>query len=417
MNRTATWMVMGLVMAALASACGDDDDSAKPDASTPKNKQDASTGNEHKDASMSSESDASTSGSSDASSSSDAASADAGGTSGMCTGTCECNKGEVCDYECGADCNVGCLGGQCTADCAKGGCTLDADVGGSATYTCAGGGCHMDCDVGSNCALDCSGGGCDVTCDQDSTCTVSCGKGDPCTVTCENGGRGICEGDNCMATNCDTVCEPDPTYKPAIDPKDFTTVIDNPLQPWPIGAVFHSEGGGEVITVTVTDTKKKINGVNVVVVHDEVHDEQGTLTEDTLDYYAQDSKGNVWYFGEDTTEYVGTTKSTAGSWLYGKDGALPGIVMEAMPKKGDKYRQEYYACEAEDMGEVVEVGVSLKGTPTGDYKDCVTTRDYSPLEPSANELKTYCPGAGVVKVVDLALGGEVTEELKSLKLP
>jgi hypothetical protein len=338
--------------------------------------------------------------------------------SGMCSGDCACNSGEVCDYTCsGSSCNVMCLGGQCTAECAEGGCTLDADVGGAATYSCAGGGCHADCDVGSNCALDCSGGGCDVTCDEDSTCVVTCGKGDPCTVTCENGGRGICMGDNCTSTNCDTVCEPDPTYKPMIDPKDFTTTIDNPLQPWPIGAVFHSEGGGEVITVTVTDMKKKINGVDVVVVHDEVHDEMGKLTEDTLDYYAQDSKGNVWYFGEDTTEYVGNTQSHAGSWLYGKDGALPGIVMEAMPKVGDKYRQEYYACEAEDMGEVLEVGVSVKGGPTGDHENCVTTRDFSPLEPSANEHKTYCPGFGVVRVVDEALGGEVVEVLQSVKMP
>jgi hypothetical protein len=336
---------------------------------------------------------------------------------GMCSDGCECNHDEVCDYECGADCNVMCLGGQCTASCDEGGCTLDADIGALATYSCAGGDCNVDCDVGSTCALDCAGGGCHVTCDEDSTCTVNCAEdGDPCTVTCENGGRGICMGGNCTAENCDTVCEPDPSYAPEIDPADFSTVIDNPLLPWPIGAVFVSEGDGEVITVTVTDEIKTINGVDTLVVHDEVHSPEGELLEDTLDYYAQDAAGNVWYFGEDTVEYVGGTSTTAGSWLYGTDGAQPGIVMKADPQVGDVYRQEYYPCEAEDMGEVVEVGVAVSST-TGDYTDCITTRDYSPLEPSANELKTYCPGVGVVRVVDLAEGGDVVEELTSITLP
>ena len=73
--------------------------------------------------------------------------------------------------------------------------TLEADIGATAAYECAGGGCRMDCDLGAICALDCSGGGCDVTCDADSTCTVSCSDdGEPCTVSCENGGRGICTG-------------------------------------------------------------------------------------------------------------------------------------------------------------------------------------------------------------------------------
>lgn len=39
----------------------------------------------------------------------------------------------------------------------------------------------------------------------------------------------------------------------------------------------------------------------------------------------------------------------------GVDGAQPGIVMEASPKVGDTYRQEYYPGEAEDMATVLNV--------------------------------------------------------------
>jgi len=55
--------------------------------------------------------------------------------------------------------------------------------------------------------------------------------------------------------------------------------------------------------------------------------------EDTTDYIAWNQAGNVWYFGEDITEYlydvdwnlISTSKE--GSWLGGVDGAQPGILM------------------------------------------------------------------------------------------
>jgi hypothetical protein len=56
----------------------------------------------------------------------------------------------------------------------------------------------------------------------------------------------------------------------------------------------------------------------------------GALKEDTLDWYAHQDDGTVWYFGEDTNEYEnGKASTTKGSWVAGVDGALPGIVMPA----------------------------------------------------------------------------------------
>ena len=46
------------------------------------------------------------------------------------------------------------------------------------------------------------------------------------------------------------------------------------------------------------------------------------LLENTLDWYAQDTAGNIWYLGEDTKEYEdGMLVSTAGSFEHGVDGA------------------------------------------------------------------------------------------------
>ena len=100
-------------------------------------------------------------------------------------------------------------------------------------------------------------------------------------------------------------------------------------------------------------------GVTTVVVHDTVTLD-GKPSGDTVDWFAQDRDGNVWYFGEATKEFDGQKASTAGSFEAGVDGALPGIVMPAHPQIGDTYRQEYAKGVAEDTGEVV----SLTGSDT-----------------------------------------------------
>jgi hypothetical protein len=70
--------------------------------------------------------------------------------------------------------------------------------------------------------------------------------------------------------------------------------------------------------------------------------------------------------------------------------------MLANPKPGMKYRQEYYFDEAEDEGEVLEIGLTITCT-YGTFEGCVKTRDFTALEPDVNENKFYAPGIGVIK--------------------
>src|SRR5205807_6525009 len=70
-------------------------------------------------------------------------------------------------------------------------------------------------------------------------------------------------------------------------------------------------------TVMVTSNTKLIDGVTTVEVHDSVFTD-GVLTEDTLDWYAQDLQGNVWYFGEDSDELVNGRVSSIGGSLAGR---------------------------------------------------------------------------------------------------
>ena len=191
-------------------------------------------------------------------------------------------------------------------------------------------------------------------------------------------------------------------YEPKIDPANFTAgVVDNPFFPLRPGTVFHyAEKNRNKVNdneVTVTKATKVILGVTCVVVHDTLKDKKGTLIEDTLDWYAQDRDGNVWYFGEDTKEYDDKGNAhTKGSWEAGVKGAQPGIIMPAHAKAGGaKYRQEYLKGEAEDNGQVVATNDKVN-VPAGKYTGCIRTKEWSDLE-SGSEKKWYAKGIGFVR--------------------
>jgi hypothetical protein len=200
-----------------------------------------------------------------------------------------------------------------------------------------------------------------------------------------------------------------------LDPADFTTRIDNPYWPMQPGSRWiyretNAEGAKRRVVVTVTPKTKKIaNGIEARVVRDVVT-EGGRPVEVTDDWYAQDSKGNVWYLGEDTTEYRnGKPNSTAGSFEAGVDGAQPGVVVPAGPKAGMTYRQEYYAGEAEDRAEVVSLDQQAE-VPAGHFDPVLMTRDSTPLEPKVLEFKFYARGVGPVLAVGVS-GGSDREDL------
>ena len=187
---------------------------------------------------------------------------------------------------------------------------------------------------------------------------------------------------------------------PHLDPDDFVAGIDNPYLPMVPGTRWVYESlspdGDERIVVTVTDRTKTVDGVPAVVVHDRATTPAGKLLEDTYDWYAQDTAGNVWYLGEDTTAFEDGKKSKEGSWEAGVDGAMAGVALPADPQVGDRYAQEYYEGEAEDEGEILALDATAK-VPFGSYADLVKTKDTTPLEPGLVEHKYYARGVGVVQ--------------------
>jgi hypothetical protein len=200
-------------------------------------------------------------------------------------------------------------------------------------------------------------------------------------------------------------------------PTGWVGEVTNPYFPLHPGTTFHYEVETDGIPASddmaVTHDTEVIAGVTCTVVHDQGFTD-GILSEDTLDWYAQDSDGNVWYFGEDTKELDadGNVISTEGSWQAGVDGARQGIIMEAHPHVGDKYQQEFATGVAEDLAQVLNVNRSTC-VRYGCFDDLLLTKEFSPLEKGVTEHKYYAPGIGDV-LEDVVKGGDEHSELVSV---
>ena len=214
-----------------------------------------------------------------------------------------------------------------------------------------------------------------------------------------------------LTTACNDKTPTGPDYNPDV-PSTLTSTVTNSFFPLAVGSVLTYEGmtdeGLETIVIEVMPGTRNVNGVAARIVRDRVYLE-GDLIEDTFDWYAQDAAGNVWYLGEDSKEIEnGSVVSTEGSWEWGEDGALPGIIMWADPSAhiGEEYRQEYYEGEAEDWGKVLAAGRSVN-VPAGILTGCIEVEEWNALEANSTEKKFFCPQLGFA--LEITADGELVE--------
>jgi hypothetical protein len=186
----------------------------------------------------------------------------------------------------------------------------------------------------------------------------------------------------------------------ASKPAGFSARVDNPWYPLKPGSIYIYQGvkDGEPSreVMTVKRRTKMVDGAACVVVQDLLY-LRGRLEERTFDWYSQDAKGNVWYFGEKTAELDknGKVTSTAGSWKAGVGGARAGIFMFAHPRPGRWARQEYYKGQAEDHFKVLSMRVSVT-VPYISSTRAMLTKEWTPLEPGVIDRKYYVRGIGTV---------------------
>lgn len=187
-------------------------------------------------------------------------------------------------------------------------------------------------------------------------------------------------------------------WGPAVDPSNFVSQVTNPYFPCTPGRVLFYSGatksGTETLKIEVAGQKMILGVTTTVVV--ETAKLSGQTIEIAENWFAQDREGNVWYFGEFTREFAnGSQMSTAGSWIAGVNGAQPGIIMKAHPASGDTYFQEFAPGVAQDMASVVSTG-RIETVMGRTFSDVLLTKEWTSLEPSSIEHKSYAPGIGLI---------------------
>ncbi|MFC6042875.1 hypothetical protein [Nocardioides hankookensis] len=168
---------------------------------------------------------------------------------------------------------------------------------------------------------------------------------------------------------------------PSPDPHDFVDGVDNPWLPLPPGRTWTYDvvdvHGGHELTVTV-EPGPEVAGVATTA---RVSTEPGATT---TDWFAQDARGNVWWFGRE------------GEWTAGEDGAEAGLAMPADPRVGDGYRMALQEGVVEDVATVLSVRGSAT-VPAGTYDDLLATRVTSDLGSTGSTDQYWSRDLGLVE--------------------
>lgn len=194
-------------------------------------------------------------------------------------------------------------------------------------------------------------------------------------------------------------------FLPTFSSGDFSgnPVITHSFFPVVTGQVRTYVGApaNEAFILTGLGAGPVIMGIKTTTVRDRAF-EEGRIVEDTFDYYAQDRRGNVWYFGEDVTNYhydrngnlIATDNASA--WRAGVNGALPGYIMPANITIGFNYYQEHAPNDdALDQATTIAVLPSfMSGGVT--YSNVLQVLETSEIDKAARGFKYYAPGVGLI---------------------
>ena len=187
-----------------------------------------------------------------------------------------------------------------------------------------------------------------------------------------------------------------------LEPPRFSepTTIDNPL--FPISdlhsAVLVGNNEGRPIRIETTLMPStvviEVDGDPVEALESQfVAYQDGRIHEVATDWYAQADDGAVWYLGEDVFNYEeGVVADTDGTWMAGRDGAPPAMIMPADPHGGEVFRPENIDGVLIEEVTIDEVGVTMDG-PSGPVEGCIIAQENHTLE-GVYEDKWFCPGYG-----------------------
>ncbi|HVK26888.1 MAG TPA: hypothetical protein VM575_00990, partial [Nocardioides sp.] len=175
-----------------------------------------------------------------------------------------------------------------------------------------------------------------------------------------------------------------PTPDPV--PSDFVDAVDNPWLPLVPGTRWEYDVPRATTERLVLEVEpgSEIAGVPTTVLVRTSAD--GTVVRD---HYAQDTHGNVWWFGRE---------ADTGAWEAGVDGAQAGLAMPAEPRRGDGFVTGLVGGE-DEVASVVAVGDGV-GVPLGEFDDTV---ELEVVDDGFTRRDVYARGVGLVRTGEAGL--------------
>lgn len=144
--------------------------------------------------------------------------------------------------------------------------------------------------------------------------------------------------------------------------------------------------------VRVLDTPVFVHGVFCTAIHQQVFLD-GRLFEVTTEYYAADSEGNVWKFGEESAEWDGEIfRPASDPWMAGVDGATPWLLYPVEPKAGDVIRGQ--SSGGEEIFHVLATDAEI-AVPAGFFANCLQLLE-NPHEEEDTDIILYAEDVGMV---------------------
>jgi hypothetical protein len=188
-----------------------------------------------------------------------------------------------------------------------------------------------------------------------------------------------------------------PTPHP--DPAGFVDLVDNPWFPLVAGTRwtyrYLTPGNRDTVVATVLPRTRTVQGVATTAVRLAVRTSSGGTTFAAVRWYAQDTAGNVWWFGQRVGRTLPIDPLATRSWRAGRRGAEAGLEMPAQPRVGDGFVNGSRPGTMERRSTVLSVDAAV-ALPRGGYRHAVETRDLSALAPIRVVTTFFAPGVGIV---------------------
>jgi hypothetical protein len=205
-----------------------------------------------------------------------------------------------------------------------------------------------------------------------------------------------------------------PTPHP--DPGDFVDRVDNrwfPLVPgtrWTYR--YYTPAHVDTVLATVLPGTRAVEGVATTAVRFTLSSPSGGTAFAAVRWYAQDTAGNVWWFGQRVGRTFPVDPLAVRSWTAGRRGAEAGLMMPAHPRVGDGFFNGSRPRTMERRSTVLSVDASV-ALPRGGYHHAVETRDLTALAPVSSARTFFAPGVGIV---DQDVAGALETELTLLRV-